>query len=35
MFASLAALDNALTDEQREAVERYLRGAIEAMRRLL
>lgn len=35
MFASLAALDNGLTDEQREVVERYLRGAIEAMRRLL
>jgi DNA-binding MarR family transcriptional regulator len=35
MFASLAALDNDLTDEQREVVERYLRGATEAMRRLL
>jgi DNA-binding MarR family transcriptional regulator len=35
MFASLAALDNGLTDEQRDVVERYLRGAIEAMRRLL
>lgn len=35
MFASLAALDNGLTEEQREVVERYLRGAIEAMRRLL
>ena len=35
MFAALAALDNGLTDEQREVVECYLRGAIEAMRRLL
>lgn len=35
MFASLAALDNGLTDEQRDVIERYLRGATEAMRKLL
>ena len=35
MFAALAELDNGLTEGEREVVERYLRGAIEAMRRLL
>jgi DNA-binding MarR family transcriptional regulator len=35
MFAALAELDNALTDDERQVVERYLRGAIEAMHSLL
>jgi hypothetical protein len=35
MFAALAELDNGLADDERVVVERYLRGAIEAMRRLL
>lgn len=35
MFAGLAELDNGLTDAERLVVERYLRGAIDAMRRLL
>lgn len=35
MFAGLAAIDDTLTDEERAAVERFLRGAIEALRRLL
>jgi DNA-binding MarR family transcriptional regulator len=35
MFAALAALDNGLTDAERQVVERYLRGATEAMRRLM
>jgi hypothetical protein len=35
MFARLAELDNGLTDEDRLVVERYLRGAIDAMRSLL
>lgn len=35
MFAALAELDNGLTDEERAVVECYLRGAIDAMRRLI
>ncbi len=35
MFAGLAALDSSLTDDERVVVERYLRGAIGAMQRLL
>lgn len=35
MFAALAQLDNALTDDERLVVERYLNGAIDAMHRLL
>ncbi len=31
MFESLAALDASLADDEREVVERYLRGAIDAM----
>ena len=31
MFESLAALDASLADDERDVVERYLRGAIEAM----
>ncbi|MCA1783651.1 MAG: MarR family winged helix-turn-helix transcriptional regulator [Dermatophilaceae bacterium] len=35
MFAGLAALDASLTDEEREVVDRYLDGAIAAVRSLL
>lgn len=35
MFEGLAAIDNGLTDAEREAVERYLHGAIDSMRSLL
>ena len=35
MFAALAEMDATFTDEERAVVERYLRGAIEATRRLL
>jgi DNA-binding MarR family transcriptional regulator len=35
MFEGLAAVDNDLTDAEREVVARYLRGALDAMRRLL
>jgi DNA-binding MarR family transcriptional regulator len=35
MFAALAALDASLTDEEREVVDRYLDGAIAAVRALL
>lgn len=35
MFTALAALDSTLDDDQRLVVERYLRGATEAMQRLL
>lgn len=35
MFEGLAELDNALDDEERELVERYLRGATASLRRLL
>lgn len=35
MFRGLAEIDRALTDDERAVVERYLRGAIEAMQRLL
>lgn len=35
MFQSLAGLDQALSDADREVVERYLTGAVEAMRALL
>lgn len=35
MFAALAALDTGLDDEEREVVERYLRGATAAMRALV
>ncbi len=35
MFEGLATLDNGLDDEQREVVERYLRGATASLRRLL
>lgn len=35
MFVSLAQLDAGLTDEERSVVTAYLRGAIEAIRRLL
>ena len=34
MFAALAGLDQDLTEEEQAVVERYLRGAIDAMRRL-
>lgn len=35
MFTSLAETDNALTDEERVVVERYLRGAIAALRSVM
>lgn len=35
MFRGLAEIDTALTDDERAVVERYLRGAIDAMQRLL
>lgn len=35
MFQSLAALDQSLSDSDREVVERYLTGAVDAMRELL
>jgi DNA-binding MarR family transcriptional regulator len=35
MFQSLAALDQSLTDTERAVVERYLTGAVNAMRQLL
>lgn len=35
MFQGLAAVDNELTDAEREVVQRYLTGVLEAMRRLL
>lgn len=35
MFSGLAETDSALTDDEREVVERYLRGAIAAMRALM
>ena len=35
MFQSLAALDQSLTDTDRAVVERYLTGAVNAMRELL
>ncbi len=35
MFAALAALDAALDQDEREVVERYLRGATAAMRTLM
>lgn len=35
MFAALDELDRSLSDDERAAVERYLEGAIEAVRRLL
>jgi DNA-binding MarR family transcriptional regulator len=35
MFVALKALDDALTPAERDAVDRYLRGALEAVRRLL
>lgn len=35
MFASLAELDDTLDDDERRVVERFLRGAITAMRRLV
>ena len=35
MFEGLATMDASLTDEERLVVERYLRGAIHAMRSLL
>jgi DNA-binding MarR family transcriptional regulator len=35
MFQGLAAVDNALTDAEREVVQRYLAGVLEALRRLL
>lgn len=35
MFAALSELDTSLTEEERELVERYLRGATAAMRALL
>jgi DNA-binding MarR family transcriptional regulator len=35
MFVALHELDSALDDEEREVVERYLRGAVAALRRLL
>lgn len=35
MFEALADLDNALDDDERALVERYLRGAMTAMRRLV
>jgi DNA-binding MarR family transcriptional regulator len=35
MFVALDELDRSLTDDERAAVERYLGGAIEAVRRIL
>jgi DNA-binding MarR family transcriptional regulator len=35
MFAGLAEIDSSLSDDEREVVERYLRGATAAMRALL
>jgi len=35
MFAGLAEIDSALTDDERTLVERYLRGATAAMRALM
>lgn len=35
MFEALAVLDATLSDEEREVVERYLRGATAAMRTLM
>jgi hypothetical protein len=35
MFTELAELDESLTAPEREAVDRYLQGAIRALRRLL
>lgn len=35
MFAALAALDGGLTDQERAAVDRYLQGAIAALRTVL
>ena len=35
MFTELAELDDSLTAPEREAVDRYLQGAIRALRRLL
>lgn len=35
MFQSLAALDQSLSDTERAVVERYLTGAVDAMRELL
>ena len=35
MFEALATLDAALSDDEREVVERYLRGATDAMRSLM
>ena len=35
MFAGLAALDSSLDDDERVVVERYLRGAVAAMRALM
>ena len=35
MFQGLAAVDNALTDAERDVVQRYLAGVLEALRRLL
>lgn len=35
MFLALAELDGRLSDAEREVVERYLQGAVEAIRRLL
>ena len=35
MFAGLAESDNALSDEERVVVERYLRGAVAALRAVM
>jgi DNA-binding MarR family transcriptional regulator len=35
MFEGLAAVDNELSEGDREVVQRYLTGVLEAMRRLL
>ena len=35
MFQALDALDRTLDDAERAAVERYLAGAVEALRRIL
>ena len=35
MFAALAELDSSLSDDERAVVERYLRGATDAMRSLM
>lgn len=35
MFTALADIDGSLTDEEREVVERYLRGAIAALRSVM